>query len=363
MSMDKVNLLFFTRAMDIGGTEKVIIQLSKILKPYLNKVVVCSKGGVGVSELKKLGINHYILPDISNFNPFLCMRVQNMIRAIISQEKINVIHTHHRMAAFYVYLLRLYKKCIFINTAHNTFYDKKLLTKMAYKHARIIACGEIVKRNLTEFFGMPGDSITVIHNAVEEFDGKIRPIKLLQDLRNRRYCLVANIGRLSEQKGMEYFIQSLPIVKRSCEKVKYLIVGNGKDRSKLEKLAEELKVKDDVIFMGYCSDVQNLMSQVDFVVLSSLWEGLPLTPIEAFSVGKTVVATAVDGTVEIMNDRENGFLVEPRKPEQIAEKVIELIKNENKRAEFEKNAKETYLNEFSFEKYREKILNYYSNVQ
>lgn len=52
--------------------------------------------------------------------------------------------------------------------------------------------------------------------------------------------------------------------------------------------------------LGYRSDIQNVMSQCDFIVLSSLWEGLPLTPIEAFSVSKTVVATSVDGTPEIV---------------------------------------------------------------
>ena len=73
------------------------------------------------------------------------------------------------------------------------------------------------------------------------------------------------------------------------------------------------------------------MSQLDFVVLSSLWEGLPLTPIEAYSVGKTVIGTAVDGTPEIIRDGVDGYLVEPRNPMQLAEKMNELIENADMR--------------------------------
>ena len=67
--------------------------------------------------------------------------------------------------------------------------------------------------------------------------------------------------------------------------------------------------------MGYRSDVQNLISQLDLGVLSSLWEGLPFTPIEVFSMEKTIVATDVDGTSEIVKDMENGLLISSKNNE------------------------------------------------
>lgn len=92
------------------------------------------------------------------------------------------------------------------------------------------------------------------------------------------------------------------------------------------------------------------MSQLDFVVLSSLWEGLPLTPIEAYSVGKTVIGTAVGGTIEIIRDGVDGYLVEPRNPVQLAERMNELIENSEMRKELKLRAKERYQIEFSFDK-------------
>ena len=144
---------------------------------------------------------------------------------------------------------------------------------------------------------------------------------------------------------------------------RFLIVGSGEDEEKLKRLAEDLGVTDAVIFMGYRSDIQNIMRQLDLIVLSSLWEGLPLTPIEAFSVGKTVVATAVDGTVEIVKDEYNGLLVKARNSKQIANKVCELIQNVERRKMYERKAKETFEKEFSFELFGQRYVHAYEEVR
>ena len=92
-----------------------------------------------------------------------------------------------------------------------------------------------------------------------------------------------------------------------------------------------------------------ILKQMDLIVLSSLWEGLPLTPIEAFSVSKTIVATAVDGTVEIVDDGNNGLLVNAREHKELAEKIVYLLENEDVRKKLEKEAYLCYQNKFSFD--------------
>lgn len=362
MKLDKLNILFFTRTMKLGGTEKVVLQLCEILKPRVNKIIVCSCGGVNTEVLDRMGIKHYEIPDIEDKSPSTIASVFKTVKKIIKNEQINVIHTHHRMAAFYTKVLSFTSRFTFINTSHNTFNDKRAFTRFAYKNANLIACGEMVKRNLVQQYGIPESQVTVIHNAVEAYDGSEVIIEELRDLRTQGYSLVGNVGRLSEQKGMEYFLRSLPKVKEVCPKVKYVIVGDGEDRNKLESLTIELGIEKDVIFLGYRSDIRNVMCQLDFIVLSSLWEGLPLTPIEAFSVGKTVIATAVDGSVEIVNNNRNGFLVSPRNSDEIADRVIELINNPKLRKAFEIEATKTYNQEFSFTKYSERVIEYYSKL-
>lgn len=362
MILKDQNILFFTRTMGLGGTEKVILQLCEIMKPYVNRVIVCSSGGGNVRALQEMNIKHYEIPDIDQKSLKNIIIVSKKLLSIVKEEHITVIHTHHRMAAFYVALLGLFKKCVFLNTCHNTFTNKKLLTRFAYRHANLIACGEMVKKNLVEYFGLPEKQIAVIHNAVKSFDKPMVIDPLIERLHNKGCFVVANIGRLSEQKGMEYYIQAAPAVINKHPNVRFLIIGSGEDEQKLNDLVKSLAVKDYVFFMGYRTDVQNLMSQVDLIVLSSLWEGLPLTPIEAFSVGKTIVATAVDGTIEIVKDKKNGLLVEAKRPDQIANQINWLMDHAAEMQMMEKEAEKCYQNEFSFEKFKKQYINLYLDM-
>lgn len=362
MELKKQNILMFPRTMALGGTEGVVLQLCRILQPKVGKIVVCSCGGVNEAKLQEMGITHYTIPDIESKSPKTILKVLTTVSGILRKEKITVVHTHHRMAAFYTRLLRFFHRITAVNTSHNTFTDKRALTRFSFQRSNLIACGEMVKKNLMEAYGIPSERVTVIHNAVEAFDGQLCPDEPLTALRENGHALVGNVGRLSEQKGMEYFLQSLPAVKADYPMVKYVVVGDGEDRQKLESMAEELGIREDVLFLGYRSDIRNVMSQMDFLVLSSLWEGLPLTPIEAFSMGKTVVGTAVDGTVEVIHHEKDGLLIPARDPKAIAEGVLRLLKDPALREDFEKAALVTYKEEFSFDIYTRRVENFYEEL-
>lgn len=362
MNLQEQNILFFSRTMGQGGTENVVLQLCEIFKPVVNKIVVCSCGGVNVKKLESMGIQHYEIPDIENKSLKTIKQTITILRKIIKKENITVIHTHHRMAAFYVAILKIYKKCTFINTCHNTFDNKISLTKYAYKHAKLIACGEMVKKNLTDVFDIPLRQISVIHNAVKEFNGNIIPDTAIEARRKQGKILIGNIGRLSEQKGMEYFINAIPDVVSRHDNVHFLIVGTGEDENKLKNLADNLEINEYISFLGYRNNIQNIMCQIDFIVLSSLWEGLPLTPIEAYSVGKTVIGTKVDGTIEIIRDGVDGLLVDPKNSEQIADKINYLIENRDVLQKLEIEAKQRYKDKFSFDKFEEQYIRIYKEL-
>ena len=362
MILKRQNVLMFPRTMGLGGTEGVVLQLCKILQPKVNKIIVCSCGGVNVQKLEEMGVSHYDIPDIENKSPKTILKVLTTVLGIIRREKITVVHAHHRMAAFYTRILRFLCRITAINTSHNTFTDKRSLTKFALSGANLIACGEMVKKNLVETYGIASKRVTVIHNAVEPFEGELYPDKVLSELRQQGFMLVGNVGRLSEQKGMVYFLRSLPAVKAVYSNVKYIVIGDGEDRKMLEALTDELGLREDVLFLGYRSDIRNVMAQMDILVLSSLWEGLPLTPIEAFSMGKTVVGTAVDGTVEVIAHEENGLLIPPRDPDAIANSVIRLLTDKQLCTRCEENALKTFQDEFSFDTYAERVVAFYTGL-
>lgn len=361
MELKKQNILFIVRTMGLGGTENVVLQLCEILSDKVNKIVVCSSGGVHEKKLQEMGIKHYMIPDIASKNPMDMLKSCWTIKNIINRERITIVHFHHRMAAFYAELVAP-KSVIKVANAHNTFTDKKKLTQLAYRNTKVVAVGEMVKKNLTEYFNVPKEQVCVIHNAVKPFDGNIVPIEVLNEERAKENVLIGNIGRLSEQKGMTYFIEAAEITAKAHPEARFIIVGDGEEKEQLHEQVEAKGLLDKVLFLGYRNDIQNVMSQLDFIVLSSLWEGLPLTPIEAYSVGKTVIGTAVDGTPEIIHDGVDGYLVEPRTPIQLAEKMNELIENPEMRESMGSQAMKRYQDEFSFEKLSERYVAFYEEL-
>lgn len=361
MKLKNENILMFSRTMGVGGTEKVVLQLCEILKPNVNKIVVCSSGGVNESKLRSLGIKHYKIPDVTNRSLFNFIKIIISLRRIIKNENINIMHTHHRMAAFYTKIIAG-KKIKRVVHAHNTFFDKKKFTKFSYSGAKIIAVGDEVKNNLVHYFEIPSKNITVIHNAINNFSNEIVKVSQLSNDKKNGNFLVGNVGRLSEQKGQEYFIKAAYEVLKKDVNFVFYIIGVGEDEKKLKKIVTELQIDNKIIFLGYRDDVQNIMSQLDLVVLSSLWEGLPLTPLEAFSVGTPVIATKIDGNTEIIKNRQNGLLVKPRESKSLASAILELKNNSSLSSRIVNNERMDFSNKYSFDKYVKRVVFFYKNI-
>lgn len=361
MELKKQNILFFPRTMGLGGTENVVLQLCDILNPMVNKIIVCSCGGIHVKTLETMGIKHYLIPDITDRKISTVLKTIYTLKKIIKKENITIIHSHHRMAALYSNLISN-KEIIKIANAHNVFFDKKIMTKISYNNTNIIAVGENVKKNLVNDFKIDENNIQVIYNSVKDFTEEIKEIKIIQEEKYKGNYLIGNIGRLTKQKGMEYFIDAAELVIKKISNTKFFIIGEGEDREILEKKVKKKGLEKFIFFLGYRSDIQNVISQLDFIVLSSLWEGLPLTPIEAYSVGKTVVGTCVDGTPEIIHNDIDGYLVEPKNIISLANKMAYLIENPEKKKDLEKAAKKTFKKNFSFQKMKEEYIKYYKGL-
>ena len=104
-SLCEQNILMITRTMDLGGTENVVLQLCEILTGKVNKIIVCSSGGVHEKKLQEMGIKHYLIPDIASKNPMDMLKSCRSIKSIIDKEQITIVHSHHRMSAFYAELV------------------------------------------------------------------------------------------------------------------------------------------------------------------------------------------------------------------------------------------------------------------
>jgi len=351
----KNSILHISRTMDIGGAERIVYQLSSDLKDEFDSVHVASTGGLWESELAAQGIQHHKILDIDSKNPVTVLKLLFSIHQIIKQKGITIVHTHHRMAAFYIRLLKLvHPKLIHVYTAHNVFKDKLPLYGFALKNAKSVTVGEAVNKNLKEDVGITDSR--VIYNGVvlKETDDQVDEIISYGGIK------LGCIARLSEQKGLTYLLDAMSLL--TIKDIRLFIVGEGELREELENKVKELNLQDSVIFLGYRKDIVECINSFDFCVLPSVFEGFGLVAIEAFMNSKTLVATDIPGLNEVVTNK-NGVLVPAKDPAALASAIDKLATDATLRQELASQAKKDYENRFSYPMFLENYRALYREIQ
>lgn len=350
----KNNILHISRTMDIGGAERIVYQLATDLKDEFDQVHVASTGGLWEEKLAENGIQHHQILDVDSKNPSTVLAILSSLSKIIKDQQINIVHTHHRMAAFYIRLLQLrHPKLIHVYTAHNVFKDKLPLYKFALGKAHVIAVGDAVNENLKKDVGIKGSK--VIYNGVilQESTKKVKEIEEIPGVK------IGCIARLSEQKGLTYLLDAMSLVNQ--HDLTLFLVGDGELRDDLMDQVKNLHLQEKVRFLGYRSDVVECINSFDFLVSSSLYEGLALNVIEAFMNGKTMVATDIPGINEIIN-KSNGILVPAKNPQALAQAIEELARNPEKRAILASQAREDYESKYSYSIFLKNYRDFYQAI-
>jgi glycosyltransferase involved in cell wall biosynthesis len=153
--------------------------------------------------------------------------------------------------------------------------------------------------------------------------------------------VVGSVTRLSKQKAPLVLLQALKMVAERVPKGYFVIVGNGPLRQEVEARISQFGLTERLILTGIRRDIPDLIAIFDVFALSSLWEGLPRVIPQAMAHGLPVVVSAVDGALEIIDDRVNGRLVPPGDSKAMAEAVIELLENPQLRAQLGKSGRKS----------------------
>jgi glycosyltransferase involved in cell wall biosynthesis len=188
---------------------------------------------------------------------------------------------------------------------------------------RYIAVSEAVAKQLQQTFLIPPHKIRVIHNSipVDRYDCEIN-LALKADLNlGSERPIVLMVARLDQQKGYPYLFEAIS----QMRDVILVIAGDGPEKASLEAQVNKLRLNDQVIFLGYRQDIPDLLACCDVFVLSSLYEGFPLSILEAMAAGKAVVATSVGGIPEAVLDGETGILVPPGDSLALARAIQEIL--------------------------------------
>ena len=135
------------------------------------------------------------------------------------------------------------------------------------------------------------------------------------------------VCELRAQKALEVLFEAAALLLAEFPTLKVLVAGDGPERARLEEGARRLGVANTVLFLGIRRDVPAVLAAVDVAVLSSDYEGSPLSVMEYMAAAKPVVSTRVGGVPELVKDDVHGLLVEPRDPEALAEAVARLLRD------------------------------------
>jgi glycosyltransferase involved in cell wall biosynthesis len=195
---------------------------------------------------------------------------------------------------------------------------------------RVIAVSEAARAFLVHGKGYPAARVTVVPNGRDL--SVFRPGSAREAARKElgldgAVPLVGVVGRLEPQKGHAYLLDAWPAVIHEFPDARLLLVGDGALRGALHARARAVGAGDSVIFAGFRADVPRMLDAVDIVCLPSLYEGMPLTAIEAAAMARPVVATAVDGTPEVVREGRTGRLVPPADAPALARALLDLLRD------------------------------------
>jgi glycosyltransferase involved in cell wall biosynthesis len=188
------------------------------------------------------------------------------------------------------------KSKIIISIRNNPFYKKRIsqkIVKVLYPFAdEVITISKKIKKDLGDYFGLK--KVKVIYNPIDQ--KKIVHLKKdplpekYQDLFDNHFVFI-NIGRLHEQKGQKYLIRSFKQVVDYKKDSKLVIIGDGELKNEMHNLIRDLNLEKNVFLLGRKDNVYKYLARSNCFVLSSLWEGLPNTLIEALAVGLPAIST------------------------------------------------------------------------
>lgn len=369
-----INLCIFTGSFQTGGAENLIIQIINNLDrtKYNIHVAAFSDNGELKQRYLDLGVQIHLFPkgikSIKSIIKFAKFLKNNNIQTI-----------HINLTGTFLFAVPISKfmrvKNIVIHW-HNVYkynYDlskfnyQNIITRILIKHFSkladsIIAISKAVKENNCTIFHVKKDKVKVIYNAIDFLVIPTNESKLSQSDK----FIIGSVGKISKQKGFDTLIKAFSIVAKTHSNCMLEIVGTITDTDYCKNilaLPEKLAVSDKVIFTGVLpyNEVYERLYSWDIFVLASEYEGFGLVIIEAMATGTPVIASNVDAIPEIIKSNENGLLFQVKNSDDLAEKIMKMIENNEEANKMAIQAKKDVYNRFSIETMIKSLNEIYAN--
>ncbi|MEL6132500.1 MAG: glycosyltransferase, partial [Bacteroidota bacterium] len=344
--------------------------VSRMDRSQFEPIVLSFTDGPMVELLRKRDIKVYVEHTTKPFNWFMRPKVNQ----IIAKEGIQLIHAHGTRATSNTFWSAQKFDIPLMYTVHGWSFHPSLHPLMFWLRHRsegyltdkadLTVC--VSEANRTEgrsFFPLKKSTIVYYGIDTDRYDPN-RPSK---DVRgelgiSEDQILVGYIARMTTQKDPFTLVKAIQQAAPKDPRLHFLLVGDGELRAETVKMVEESGLDERVTFTGFRQDIPDVLHAIDMYVLPSLWEGLPIGLLEAMSMGRAAIASSVDGTIEAIAHRENGWLIESKRPEQLAEAILSLAKHPDQIEILGQAARQTVIDKFSLEAMVRNVEQQYRNL-
>jgi len=348
--MKKIKVMHVILDMGPGGAERVVLSYMKKMDRKVFEPILCVLYRAWDTEMNEaiaLGIPCFHLNKKQGWDTRMLLKLIDVIR----KEQIDILHLHNFSAIIYGTLAALLStRPKIIRTEHNVIVTGKSIKRRALRflknllgvfHRKIIAVSDEVKQSQTQSDILFKKKYITIYNGIETgpheqvFDHS----RYLDEFGfSKEDIIFGKIASMYPQKAHEILFEAIKKVTAEISGARFLIVGDGPRSDELKQMVHKMGLDRYVIFTGIRSDVKGLLAFIDVFVLSSNWEGFPITILEAMGSGTPVVVTDVGGNREAVVNKETGYLVEHGNPEKLAIALIKIGKDEALRRRMGQNA-------------------------
>ncbi|MBZ9577972.1 glycosyltransferase family 4 protein [Patescibacteria group bacterium] len=342
----RLNVLHIVTKLELGGAQKSALDIVSILnKTRYNLSLVSSNDGILLPDALNIPeINTAFLPALKRtISPLKDLRTLISLTRFIKNKNFDIVHTHSSKAGILGrWAARLAGVPVILHTIHGWGFHqwqnplaRRLFIFLERLTARItdklIAVSQsVIKKGLNARIGTE-DKYALLEYGIplQKFTGCQADIKKKKEELGLKTDsnVVGMVACFKPQKAPEDFIKVAALVKKNFPETKFLLVGDGVLRRKLEGLRKRFALEKDVIFTGWRRDIPQILSILDVFMLTSLWEGSPIVLLEAMASAVPIVATSTGGAQEIIRNGINGFLVSPGNIQTMAQRAAALLKN------------------------------------
>ena len=320
------------------------------------KIVVLNDMGASnlTSKYISSGNVTYIYCSKNRFKFFI-----EVLKLSLESDKVIFGHVNFSPMAIFVNLLNPKIKKYLIVYGVDVWKKLALIEMLGInKIAHILSISAYTKEEMKKYNNISNNKFTITPCTLDPFYSTI--VNENEKLVLPKGKIILSVTRLDSSeyyKNIGLVIKALPEVLKSIPDACYVIVGEGTDRFRLELLAKELGVRDNVIFAGYVPD--NLLplyyKASDVFVLPSTKEGFGIVFLEAMYFSKPCIGANAGGIPEVIADGKSGFLIDPKQINALSEKIIKLLKDKDLCSSIGKAGKERFEKKFSFEAFKERL--------